>query len=118
MLTRGRKLPPGMEIGSDGMEHGRDPRDMTRDELREMGHSPMSALKAIRMHCIDCCGGEIGEVRKCSATACPSWPFRMRRSPWKDRRVMSDEQRAVASERLRAARGRLRQDDEDEEDEE
>lgn len=33
--------------------------------------------KAIRLKCIDCCGGNTAEVRKCPATHCPLWRFRM-----------------------------------------
>lgn len=33
--------------------------------------------QAIRMKCVDCCGGIRAEVRKCTATECPLWPYRM-----------------------------------------
>jgi hypothetical protein len=33
--------------------------------------------KAIRLKCIDCCGGNTAEVRKCPATNCSLWRFRM-----------------------------------------
>ena len=33
--------------------------------------------KAIRLKCIDCCCGNTAEVRKCPATHCPLWRFRM-----------------------------------------
>ena len=36
-----------------------------------------SRKHAIRNKCIDCCGGVRAEVRKCPATNCPLWPFRM-----------------------------------------
>lgn len=36
-----------------------------------------SRKKAVREKCIDCCGGVRAEVRKCPATKCPLWPFRM-----------------------------------------
>lgn len=36
-----------------------------------------SRKKAVREKCIDCCGGVRAEVRKCPATNCPLWPFRM-----------------------------------------
>lgn len=35
--------------------------------------------KAIRLKCIDCCCGQSAEVRKCPATDCPLWRFRMGR---------------------------------------
>lgn len=36
-----------------------------------------SRKQAVRNKCIDCCGGVRAEVRKCPATQCPLWPFRM-----------------------------------------
>ena len=33
--------------------------------------------KAIRLKCLDCCGGMPGEVRKCEVDRCPLHPFRM-----------------------------------------
>lgn len=33
--------------------------------------------KAIRMKCLDCCCGNMAEVRKCPATNCPLWRYRM-----------------------------------------
>lgn len=37
----------------------------------------LSRSKAIRMKCIDCSGGNMAEVRKCPATNCPLWRYRM-----------------------------------------
>jgi len=33
--------------------------------------------KAIRLKCLDCCCGNSGEVRRCPATNCHLWRFRM-----------------------------------------
>lgn len=35
--------------------------------------------EAIRAKCLDCCGGEVTEVRICHIKKCPLWPFRMGR---------------------------------------
>ena len=35
---------------------GRDPREMSPDELRAMGHKTMSPVAAIRLKCLDCAG--------------------------------------------------------------
>lgn len=35
--------------------------------------------QAIREKCIDCCGGFVREVRRCTAYNCPLWRFRMGR---------------------------------------
>lgn len=33
--------------------------------------------KAIRLKCLDCCCGNNTEVRRCTATGCPLWRYRM-----------------------------------------
>ena len=33
--------------------------------------------KAIRLKCLDCCGGNHAEVRRCPVTQCPLWRYRM-----------------------------------------
>lgn len=37
----------------------------------------VSRSKAIRLKCIDCCAGNMAEVRRCPATSCPLWRYRM-----------------------------------------
>lgn len=34
------------------------------------------ARRAIRTKCLDCCGNQQAEVAKCTAWACPLWPYR------------------------------------------
>ena len=87
----------GYEAGTDDGLIGRDPRAMTAEALRAMGHKPMSPMEAIRARCLDCCGGSVDEVRKCVAMACVSWPFRTGKNPW----------RAPASEAQREAARRM-----------
>jgi hypothetical protein len=41
----------------------------TLDELRALGHQPMTPMQAIRAHCIDCAGGSASEVAKCVGRA-------------------------------------------------
>jgi hypothetical protein len=38
-------------------------------------------LKAIRRKCIECCGGQIGEVRLCHLQRCDLWPYRLGMDP-------------------------------------
>lgn len=88
----------GTEPGPDPrFSVGRDPRQMNPDEIRAIGHEPMSPMEAIRAHCLDCCGGSPQEVRYCTATGCPSWPFRTGKNPW--RAPMSDERREALRQR-------------------
>ena len=39
----------------------------------------LTRTKAIRMKCLDCCADQLAEVRKCPATNCPLWRYRMGR---------------------------------------
>jgi hypothetical protein len=77
---------------------GRDPRAMSQDELRTMGHRAMSPMEAIRAKCLDCQAGSADEVRKCVAMVCPSWPFRTGKNPWRE----VSEGRREAGRRLAA----------------
>jgi hypothetical protein len=90
----------------DGQEVGRDPNQMTEEELVALGHSAMSPLKALRLRCIDCYGGSLKSVRGCTSTDCPSWPFRMGRNPWRAPASEERKQRAcdLAARRPRAAK--------------
>ena len=92
-----RAQAAGYELGADGHLVGRDPRRMTQDEIRAMGHQPMSPMQAIRAKCLDCCAGSADEVKKCSAMTCPSWPFRTGKNPW--RAPISEEVREARRER-------------------
>ena len=56
---------------------GRDPRKIEAAEWREHMPDVAVGLKAIRRMCLDCCCQQPGEVRKCVATDCPLWTFRM-----------------------------------------
>lgn len=41
----------------------------------------LTPIKAIREKCIECCCGDKKEVRECSITRCPLWPYRMGKRP-------------------------------------
>lgn len=60
-------------------------------------------LKAIREKCIDCCCGQVNEVKLCPATSCPLHEFRLGHNPY-NKRTLTDEQRQAAAERLKKAR--------------
>lgn len=61
-------------------------------------------VKAIREKCIDCCCGSASEVKECSCTKCPIYPFRLGKNPFRQKREMSEEQKKVVGDRLREAR--------------
>ena len=64
----------------------------------EPGEKRLTALKAIRLKCLDCVLGSAQEVQLCPSTDCPLWRFRLGKNP---NIVLSDEERE-----RRAARGR------------
>jgi hypothetical protein len=37
---------------------------------------------AIRRRCLDCCGNQPAEVRRCEAVSCALWPFRSGMHPY------------------------------------
>lgn len=51
----------------------------------------VSRSKAIRLKCIDCCCGNMAEVRKCPIEDCPLWRFRMGREIKDEIDEFSDE---------------------------
>ena len=61
---------------------GKNPLIIGGKKLVDEGIVPITPLKAIRKNCIDCSGGSRGEARKCIATDCPCWPFRMGTNPF------------------------------------
>lgn len=68
------------------------------------GQMITNPVKTIRAFCIDCCGGSTNEVKLCTAPKCALYPFRLGKNPYRAKRVMTDEQRAEAKERLAKAR--------------
>lgn len=102
----GLTMKPGLKM-HQGHVAGRDPREMTQDELREAGHEPMSPLQALRAHCLDCVAYQEKEVALCPAVRCPSWPFRMGANPW--RKPASQARRQAARRTMAGLNARRRE---------
>lgn len=62
-----------------------------------------SPLKAIRCFCIECMGGQVREVKDCTAPNCPLYAFRMGKNPYRSRELTDEERQAIA-ERLHNAK--------------
>lgn len=43
----------------------------------------LTPVKAIRAKCLDCCCGQVVEVRLCPVEKCSLWPYRMGKRPKK-----------------------------------
>ena len=61
-------------------------------------------VKAIRAKCLDCCCGQTKEVTLCVSSACPLYPFRFGKNPYRSKREYTEEQRAAMAERMRRNR--------------
>lgn len=78
--TANQDAPLGLQrspFASDGGALiGRDPRDLTQEELRALHPDRLVGLKAMREKCLDCAHTP-AEVRKCTVVTCKLWPLRM-----------------------------------------
>lgn len=99
-------LTPSPHEADGGNLIGRDPRTLSADEFRAHLPDAQTGLAAIRAKCLDCCGGSVAEVRKCTATGCPLWPLRMGTKPlgMREARGESIERRPGNADALRAVR--------------
>ena len=73
---------PLLESGPDGRSVGKNSLAVGVDALQEAGHARQALAKVMRKKYLDCCGFQAGEARKCVATDCPLWPYRMGMSPF------------------------------------
>lgn len=96
-MTNNRSI--GLEI-VNGEEIGRNPRNMTPEELAALGHVAAPVLSLIAAKCADCCGGSRAEARKCVLTSCSLWPLRTGANPLRAKRSLSDADKAALRDRL------------------
>ena len=62
-----------------------------------------NVLACVRLNCLECSGGSSSEVLRCPTTWCSLYPLRTGKNSLR-KKTMTDEQRAAAGERFRAAR--------------
>jgi hypothetical protein len=84
----------------DGELIGKHPSNVP-SQILSLKFRAQNPLKAIRETCLDCCCRNAEEVRKCVATDCPSWPFRMGTNPFRKKRELSSKQKREMAKRLR-----------------
>lgn len=77
-----------------GETYGADPREIGVAALMKAGHKKMSLIKVIREKCMECSCQQSGEVRKCTATDCYLWPYRMGKNPFTNRKGNIDSLRS------------------------
>ena len=80
-----------------------DARDVANNTVSKK--SQRNPVKAIRAKCIDCCGAEDynNRIKDCDITKCALHPFRMGKNPYREKKVVSEEQAAKFKERMRKA---------------
>lgn len=57
---------------------------------------PTTPLKAIKMFCVECFGGQARAVSRCTSLGCPLYEFRQGKNPYL-KRELTDEQREQLS---------------------
>lgn len=65
-----------------------------------MEEKKISPMKAIRLKCLDCCCGSANEVKLCTVTRCPLYPFREGHNPYTKKREYTEEQREAQRARM------------------
>lgn len=83
----------------EGEVIGKHPADVP-SEILSLNFRAQNPLKAIREKCLDCCCGNAAEVRKCVATDCHLWPFRMGTNPFRKKRKLSAKEKRERAKRL------------------
>jgi hypothetical protein len=77
---------------------------METEDVRDSFDSPKNPVKVIRMKCRDCTNNSVAEIDNCTVKSCPLYPWRMGKNPYRIKKVMTEEQRAIAGARLAKAR--------------
>jgi len=62
--------------------------------------APRTLRQAVKLQCRDCSSGSRRDVRCCIVTTCPIYGYRLGKSPFRAKRVYTDEQRAAMNERI------------------
>lgn len=57
-------------------------------------------VKAIREYCLDCCAGQVNEVKLCTDDICPLHEWRFGKNPYRVKREVSEEQKTAFKERM------------------
>ena len=101
-VLSGETIPTNYNITDSLDEH-------KRDEESPLSLSMMSPLQSIKAYCRDCSGGSFAEVKLCPRDGvhsglCPLYRYRTGKTG--RTRELTEEQRAVRSQRMKEIRGR------------
>ena len=71
------------KLGENDLRHITEGMHALMQQGGQKYQTKMGRMNAIRRKCIDCCGGERSEVRRCEAIDCPLWPHRLGGDPYR-----------------------------------
>ena len=74
------------KLGENDLQHITEGMHALMQQGGQKYPTKMGRMNAIRRKCIDCCGGERSEVRRCEAIDCPLWPHRLGGDPYRKNR--------------------------------
>lgn len=69
------------------------------DFIKEVNDN-RNVLRAVLYYCYGCSSYQLSEVKNCTVTNCPLYPFRLGKNPFRKREV-TDEERQKMRERLK-----------------
>ena len=72
--------------------------------LRNGKSKSTTPLDAIKDFCMECCGYQRDEVKKCSAPMCALYEFRFGKNPYRKTKDYTEEELEKMRERVRKAR--------------
>lgn len=81
----------GCVMDENGSFVGVHPKDLTEQELNDLGHEKMPLIEVIRQKCLDCTSHQMKEIRNCAVVKCANWPYRMNYNPF-HKKGFSEEQ--------------------------
>ena len=71
-----------VKLVGEGPGEDKGPRTDYDKIIRKYREQATTPKKAIRSHCIECMGGLIAEVNRCTSHDCSLYPFRMGKNPF------------------------------------
>lgn len=80
------KYPPDIQSEVEAACRENRSIELPASSLEKLGHHKRSVLKAVRENCLDCCGDNRAEVRRCTSAGCSLWVYRFGRNPFTDRK--------------------------------
>ena len=72
----------------------------TAEEFNQEVSKNKNVIRAIKLYCYSCSSYQLSEVKNCTVTNCPLFPFRNGKNPFR-KRELSEEERTKLSERMK-----------------